>query len=1431
MKVSKLIFLLMAMLALPSCIPTGGGEGELEVAESIVASDEDIAGTLIGPGGASSFEAFKATVYPLVRSKTCVGCHDSGQSPQFAEEDPVKAYNNLVSTGKVNLANPGSSRIVVKIENQSHNCWSNNCGNDSNEMLVQVQRWADMIKDSDEIVNSGAQFLTTDLGFPSSYLPAQTEYGLTIIDAEQDDPTVQHGRFKTKIGNGAVNGKLIDTAYAIPNPLSDVPRELTLHVDLKGGNCETFEMNEINDPKNGPVRINEGEVHVNSGSRIGSNSLPIRDGYRFYRMLALGNMIRPDMRVEYGKKLLSGNYAQVSEMFLNTNTSNNQSNFEDYTREDGADFPIMIGPAVAVRLFYTAPYFTRYEEIFDNNGNLKSAGNTFTDLWQEQKNVYELFKGGSFDANNDLIRRKLEQDVSVDRKMLGYYRLKKAIDTNLSSTYTTSSTNPMFTVYQNNKEAFFQLSSEVKLRCKYAPSEANNYIWPGCDNNPQGSSQCPNYQFYKGKRTCGPTARRDNFEWYIASSEGEALTYGNARDKLTIDNNDNIIPATSGDIAAGNFFERIDLYFYTVIDTSTILTGNSGNSTANFSISQMVSTSPNNYVNNEGFTTASTQNFDFYDGAADTYNLDLSNILKGSEESVSPSVELQTFESTLFAEIRSQNCVNCHGVGQNPTFAVSEAATALQIIKSNNLVNFTNPSASFRPGEMVHNTGGADPSAVRTAFINAINSWKAQMDATVNGDDFGPMEDRERIPGYANYKVKIRDGEAGYYNVWLRTKKSGSVTNARVYFQLKNSSGNILQIKNNVSNNNGGNNVGNCISHAFSNEQFRWQTFGRDQELAAIDSFTGRRLLNNDQNPIPIGDERQYYYLTPGEYTLSIYEGSSGAGIDAIAFNRVFGSNADIDQASSSNSMTEKNVDELLEFQPDLIERHSKHVHDYHRYVLKYDISELLQLTGGDKAYFEVEVKEKFSSNVYEFRSPRINYPNGAGKGKSVRAKNIFLYINGQTAQTDKTFEKIDGYYGDNRVITYAPLVALKEGNSSTDTFAFGFEELSLSDYSNLSEIKPAGDLPEGPAMRQCRELALFTNTVKPIITNVTVTLNNSQNGLENSLNGSWPGNPQQRNVNLDVYMCRGCHTAEHPYFKMASYEANDNSLCEQMLSRVNFNNYYASQILKGIDTAGPHPKFSFLEELFWADSSKLRYKIHDQGNDYIKGYILKDTANGFASKIINRGFEIYRPEDFGMTLNTDYFSLSDNDKAKARLIGQIKRPRFINLPQVNSQQDNENNYNGYFIEEEHGQFDGTTRGENDFVGSNISPDPGVHGDPVNPDLFPIKTNRGGGSAGRAVYYHFNEPAYLNDPIGTMPPSFATGNGVSNMQVSWRYQKSGFGGESRRLSSIDYDGNGSYENNKNLFYEDEARINEKAREAIYNWIVKEHAACQAANDC
>jgi hypothetical protein len=106
------------------------------------------------PGASRNFPddggaLFGATVYPLLE-QFCSNCHSSGsavkQQPFFAEGPPSDpdaveiAYE--AAKAKINLDDPAASRLVVRLRDEFHNCWTASCASDAQDMQNRIAQFA-----------------------------------------------------------------------------------------------------------------------------------------------------------------------------------------------------------------------------------------------------------------------------------------------------------------------------------------------------------------------------------------------------------------------------------------------------------------------------------------------------------------------------------------------------------------------------------------------------------------------------------------------------------------------------------------------------------------------------------------------------------------------------------------------------------------------------------------------------------------------------------------------------------------------------------------------------------------------------------------------------------------------------------------------------------------------------------------------------------------------------------------------------------------------------------------------------------------------------------------------------------------------------------------------------------------------------------------
>jgi hypothetical protein len=87
-------------------------------------------------------------VYTLVTTY-CADCHRSTsatkQSPFFAADTVPESYQAAIP--KINLDEPANSRFVIRLRNESHNCWSD-CSTNATEMQAAIQMMTDAITPS-----------------------------------------------------------------------------------------------------------------------------------------------------------------------------------------------------------------------------------------------------------------------------------------------------------------------------------------------------------------------------------------------------------------------------------------------------------------------------------------------------------------------------------------------------------------------------------------------------------------------------------------------------------------------------------------------------------------------------------------------------------------------------------------------------------------------------------------------------------------------------------------------------------------------------------------------------------------------------------------------------------------------------------------------------------------------------------------------------------------------------------------------------------------------------------------------------------------------------------------------------------------------------------------------------------------------------------
>lgn len=115
-----------------------GEAGTVENSIELTAPEiKDIANSKSFPADADLFA--ESDLYASLK-EYCARCHSETsaikQQPYFASDDPTIAYQAAKS--KIRLDAPASSRFVVRLAAESHNCWSGNCATDAALLSEQI---------------------------------------------------------------------------------------------------------------------------------------------------------------------------------------------------------------------------------------------------------------------------------------------------------------------------------------------------------------------------------------------------------------------------------------------------------------------------------------------------------------------------------------------------------------------------------------------------------------------------------------------------------------------------------------------------------------------------------------------------------------------------------------------------------------------------------------------------------------------------------------------------------------------------------------------------------------------------------------------------------------------------------------------------------------------------------------------------------------------------------------------------------------------------------------------------------------------------------------------------------------------------------------------------------------------------------------------
>jgi len=160
-------------------------------------SENGVSSTAQPASNANSVQAFKDTLYPVTTAR-CVSCHGTSQSPLHASSNLQIAHDSIVNNSKVDFVNPENSRMVLKLKNDRHNCWSD-CNSNATEMLNKIREWKLLMPVAQSSTTSS---LTTkeSLSF-SQILDPKNQSSQDTIYLMAESGSLKTPMVKTTVGN------------------------------------------------------------------------------------------------------------------------------------------------------------------------------------------------------------------------------------------------------------------------------------------------------------------------------------------------------------------------------------------------------------------------------------------------------------------------------------------------------------------------------------------------------------------------------------------------------------------------------------------------------------------------------------------------------------------------------------------------------------------------------------------------------------------------------------------------------------------------------------------------------------------------------------------------------------------------------------------------------------------------------------------------------------------------------------------------------------------------------------------------------------------------------------------------------------------------------------------------------------------------------
>ena len=332
--------------------------------------DKQVSSSKNFPDDATSFGS---TIYPLL-TEYCAGCHSDSasvpQAPYFASSDLDIAYEAVQS--KLDLETPSNSRLVVRLRDEFHNCWSD-CGANSAELEAAITLFSNGVETTEvdsNLVLSRALNLLDGIAAKKG-----VRYKANAIAVYE---------FKTGEGELAYDTSGIDPA---------------MHLTLSG---------DVDWLGSWGLRVNDGKAQATTAASKKLNDLILATGeYSLEAWVAPANVVQEDSRI------LSYSGGTTARNFTVGQTLYNYDFFNRSSTTDGNGNPALSTDDDAEVLQATLQHVV---VTYDPANGRKIYVNA------ELMDAVDSFAGGNLTEWDDTFAFVLGNEVSSDRLWQGSIR-------------------------------------------------------------------------------------------------------------------------------------------------------------------------------------------------------------------------------------------------------------------------------------------------------------------------------------------------------------------------------------------------------------------------------------------------------------------------------------------------------------------------------------------------------------------------------------------------------------------------------------------------------------------------------------------------------------------------------------------------------------------------------------------------------------------------------------------------------------------------------------------------------------------------------------------------------------------------------------------------------------------------------------------------